>query len=150
MLDREFLSTSGLSSGEFIQWVGAERQQLTPFEARLFKEAEAAEIITGGDNAAYAAEELRELIDTGVIAWGHGFDSKSDFERSGRIEDAALELIDSYNGNAADTLDRVLDVLQKAAKNARSDDRKEELNDLIDRLEDVIKYVDKLDKAVNS
>ena len=150
MLDRQFLSTAGISTSEFVQWVGAEKHNLTPFEARLFSEAEAAAVITGGDNDIYEAEELRSLIDIGVIACDHGFDNKSDFERASSIESAAFDLVSFYNGNAADTLERVLDELQKAAKNARSSDRRYELKELIERLKDVIKCVDNLDKALNS
>ena len=150
MLDRQFLSTAGVSVSEFVRWVGAERHHLTPFEARLFKEAEAAEIITGGDNSPYSAEELRQLIDIGVMATDAGFDTKRDMDRAGSIESAAYDLIDSYYGDAADTIGCALDELKKAAKNARTSERREELKDLIERLDDVINYVDKLDKALCS
>lgn len=150
MLDRQFLSTAGLSVSEFVQWVGAEKHELTPFEARLFNEVEAAAVITGGDNDIYEAEELRTLVDIGVIAEDHGFSGKKDFEHVDKVESAAIDLISSYNGDAADTLDCVLGELQKAAKNARTTERRAELKDLIERLNDVIKCADNLDKALNS
>ena len=150
MLDRQFLSTAGISTSEFVHWVGAEKHELTPFEARLFNEAEAAAVITGGDNEGMSAEDLKQLIDIGVIAEDYGFTEKKEFDRVASIECAANDLTSSYNGNADDTLDRVLDELQKAAKNARSSDRRYELKELIERLKDVIKCVDNLDKALNS
>lgn len=150
MLDRDFLGYCGLSSSEFINWVGASRYELTNFEARLFKEAEAAEIITGGDNSPYAAEELRELIDIGVIAEDHGFNSKADFERAGGIESAAYELTEWQRANAPEVIDLVLNVLKAAAKNARTQERREELKELIERLDDVGAAIDKLEKALNS
>lgn len=149
MLDRQFLSTAGISASEFVQWVAAEKHELTPFEARLFNEAEVAAVISGGDNDIYEAEELRSLIDIGVIAEDHGFYKKACFTRAESVETAASDLISSYNGDAADTLDCVLGELQKAAKNARTTERRAELKDLIERLNDVIKCVDNLDKALN-
>lgn len=150
MLNREFLSIAGLSSTEFVRWVGADKAELTPFEARLFKEAEAAEIITGGDNSPYSAEELRQLIDIGVMAENHGLDTKGDIERVGAIESAAYELTDWQCANAPEVIDLVLDVLKAAAKNARTKERREELWGLIERLNDVGAAVDKLEKALNS
>lgn len=91
MLDRQFLSAAGLSVSEFVQWVGAEKHELNAFENRLFEAAEIAGAVTGGDNAAYTAEDLRLAIDIGLRADSYGLSSERTIERASKALDSIDE-----------------------------------------------------------
>lgn len=91
MLDRQFLSTAGLSVSEFVQWVGAEKHELSAFENRLFEAAEIAGAVTGGDNAAYTADDLRLAIDIGLRADSYGLSSERTIERASKALDSIDE-----------------------------------------------------------
>lgn len=91
MLDRQFLSTAGLSVSEFVQWVGAEKHELTAFENRLFEAAEIAGVVAGGDNAAYTADDLCLAIDIGLRADSYGLSSEASIERASKALDSIDE-----------------------------------------------------------
>ena len=151
MLNREFLARAGLPPDEFIHWVNAERDQLTDFEAKLFEQARAAEVITEGDNAIYDAEELRQLIDIGVMAEDFGLSTKAEFKRAAEIEVAAGCVINPYSSlNGIDAIEEAKDALRAAANRARSRERQYKLDALAESLEDVLIHLRALEKALNS
>ena len=151
MLNREFLARAGLPSNEFIHWVNAERGELTDFEAKLFEQARAAELITGGDNAIYDAEELRQLIDIGVMAEDFGLSTKAEFKRAAEIEEAAGRVVNPYGSlYGIDTIEEARDALRAAANRARSRERQNELDALAETLEDVLIPLRAMEKALNS
>lgn len=91
MLDRQFLSTAGLSVSEFVQWVGAEKHELSAFENRLFEAAEIAGAVAGGDNEGYSADDLRAAIDIGLRADSYGLSSERTIERASKALDSIDE-----------------------------------------------------------
>ena len=151
MLNREFLARAAMPSDEFIHWVNAERDQLTGFEAKLFEQARAAEVITGGDNAIYEAEELRQLIDIGVMAEDFGLSTKAEFKRAAEIEETAGCVINPYSSlNGIDAIEEARDALRAAANRARSRERQYKLDALAESLEDVLIHLRALEKALTS
>ena len=150
MLDRQFLSTAGLSMNEFIQWVGAEKHELNAFENRLFEAAEIAGAVTGGDNEGLTADELRTYVDIGVRAEDNGLINKKDFENMERIRSAANDLIDSYQCDAIATIEAALTVVNQALKGARSDARRAELKDVKEQLTDLGKAAARLKSALDA
>lgn len=150
MLDRQFLSTAGVSTSEFVQWVAAEKHELSAFENRLFEAAEIAGAVTGGDNEGLTADEIRTYIDLGVRAEDYGLVNKKDFENTERIKSAANDLIDSYQCDAIATIKAALGVVNKALKGARSDDRRVELEDVKEQLEDLEKAAARLKSALDA
>ena len=150
MLDRQFLSTAGLSVSEFVQWVGAEKHELSAFENRLFEAAEIAGAVTEGDNEGLTADEIRTYVDIGVRAEDNGLINKKDFENMERIKSAANDLIDSYQCDAIATIEAALTVVNQALKGARSDARRAELKDVKEQLTDLEKAAARLKSVLDA
>lgn len=142
MLDRNFLGYAGLSQSEFLQWVGAAKAELTPFESRLFTLADNAELVTGGDNEGYSADELRTAIDIGLRADSYGISSERTIERASKaldsIDEGGISELKYWLNN------ELRDFLEGYKARARGD-RRYEAQSLLDDLNDHLDAIGELE-----
>lgn len=142
MLDRNFLGYAGLSQSEFLQWVGAAKAELTPFENRLFTLADNAELVTGGDNEGYSADDLRAAIDIGLRADSYGISSERTIERASKaldsIDEGGISELKYWLNN------ELRDFLEGYKARARGD-RRYEAQSLLDDLNDHLDAIGELE-----
>ena len=142
MLDRNFLGYAGLSQSEFLQWVGAAKAELTPFENRLFTLADNAELVTGGDNQGYSADDLRAAIDIGLRADSYGIGSERTIERASKaldsIDEGGISELKYWLNN------ELRDFLEGYKARARGD-RRYEAQSLLDDLNDHLDAIGELE-----
>ena len=142
MLDRNFLGYAGLSQSEFLQWVGAAKAELTPFENRLFTLADNAELVTGGDNQGYSADDLRAAIDIGLRADSYGISSERTIERASKaldsIDEGGISELKYWLNN------ELRDFLEGYKARARGD-RRYEAQSLLDDLNDHLDAIGELE-----